>query len=70
MIRSTILVALLTLAGCSGLQESYVTAMEETYDAVMLDVKHGLYQPDSKSEATLKSWDEANKKARAVLEAE
>lgn len=63
--------ALCVLPGCaSGLQESYVTRMEETHHAIMLDVREGLYETDAKADETLRRWAEANADARAVLEEE
>ena len=61
----------LFLAGCaSGLQLHYVEAMEATYKAISLDVKAGIYKPDSASLTTLAGWEKANKDAREALEAE
>lgn len=59
----------LFIAGCaSGLQESYVDAMETTYEAVQADVDAGLYKPDEHSKRTLEGWKKANESARKALE--
>lgn len=61
----------LFLAGCaSGLQLHYVEAMEATHRAVSLDVRDGIYKPDSTSLTILAKWEKANKDAREALEAE
>lgn len=63
--------ALCVLPGCaSGLQASYVTAMEEIHEAIVLDVKKGVYKADEKSHATIDRFGQANADARAVLEEE
>lgn len=69
MLRLLTLTLLLSSGCCTNLQGPYVTQMEETYEAILLDVKGGFYTPDDKSQATLASWAESNKKARKALEA-
>lgn len=59
------------LVGCThNLQESYVDAMDATYEAVQADVKAGVYKVDANSKATLKGWKKANEDARKALEAD
>jgi hypothetical protein len=63
-----VLLVLLFSTGCkTDLQADYVTAMEDAYSFVQLDVKSGAYKLDEKSTNVLKAWNEANTKARAAL---
>lgn len=67
--KRMILTLCLLASGCThNLQASYVDAMEETYEAIQLDVEKGLYKPDDLSQATLDKWKKANEDARAVLD--
>jgi hypothetical protein len=44
--------------------------MEKTHKAITLDVKTGLYKPDERAKRTLHRFGQANKDARAALEAD
>lgn len=69
--KNTLFVLVLTMSGCcSNLQKPYVEAMEDTYEAILLDVEKGYYKPDEMSWDTLNAWEQANKDARAALEVE
>lgn len=68
-----LLAAGLSLAGngcVSNLQRSYVEANMARHEAVMADVKAGLYKADARSLSTLDKWKRDNDKAKEVLVAE
>ena len=55
---------------CHDLQGDYVTAMEDTYDSVLNDVRRGLYKPDANGTVILDKWHDANADARRVLDSD
>lgn len=61
-------VALLFAGCCHNLQADYVVAMEGVHEALLLDVKHGLYNPDKHGKKTLEKFGELNADYRARLE--
>ena len=63
------LAAVLSVGCCTDLQVDYIEANEAAHTAIMLDVKHGLYEPDDKSTSTLNVWAESNRLAREAAEA-
>lgn len=69
--RKLILVAALVFTGCThNLQGSFVTCMEDTMQAIELDVRDGHYKPDAASAMTLQRAKQAITDARAVLDSD